>query len=246
MQVSRGSAVAGARWAAQDGGRLDPGTESTLAPTTAGRSADYTRRPCGPDVDPNGPGRRRARRRRRRTPREARSSGAGAPGRRSARRPRRRAVEPVEADHAAGSGRGRNALGDDRLERRHRPRQAELVLEAETAGRVGQQVADPGHRPAPGRGHGTGRPVESRGSGRSGEAGAQLGVRDDLPGRRGRDQGRVEVRRASSSSRTPGAAPRSAGRGAIAVPGPAPRRRRRAAGAAGGRPARSGGRARRA
>ena len=47
-----------------------------------------------------------------------------------------------------------HALGDERLQRRDRPRQAELVLEAQRPGRVRDQVAEPDHRPAPRRAHG--------------------------------------------------------------------------------------------
>ena len=49
--------------------------------------------------------------------------------------------------HAAG--RGGDPFRDDRLEGRDRARQPELVLEPERACRVGHQVADPRHRPAP-------------------------------------------------------------------------------------------------
>ena len=136
-----------------------------------------------------------------------------------------------------------HALGDDRLERGDRPRQAELVLEPERARGVGDQVAEPDHRPrrrgsrcgaAPA---GAPEPATSRAPSVDRPGPPRPSRSPAAPGR---------GRRGSSSSRTPGAAPRSAGRGARGAPGRARRRRRRAAGAAGGRRARSAGRARRA
>ena len=56
--------------------------------------------------------------------------------------------EAVDPDHAAGARGGRDTLGDELFERGHGPREAQLVLEAETARRVGQEVAEADHRPA--------------------------------------------------------------------------------------------------
>ena len=61
--------------------------------------------------------------------------------------------EALEPDDPAGAGRRRDALGDDRLEGRDRPRQAQLVLEPERARGVRDQVAEADHRPAPRAAH---------------------------------------------------------------------------------------------
>ena len=50
--------------------------------------------------------------------------------------------EALEPDDPAGARRGRHALGDERLERRDRAGEPELVLEPEGAGRIGDEVAD--------------------------------------------------------------------------------------------------------
>jgi hypothetical protein len=62
-------------------------------------------------------------------------------------------IEAVEAKNAAGARSGRDPFGDDRLERRHCPRQAELILEAQSASRIRQEVPDTDHR-ATTAGHG--------------------------------------------------------------------------------------------
>ena len=98
-------------------------------------------------------------------------------------------VEALEPEDPAGAGRGRHALGDERLEGRHRPRQAQLVLEAEAAGRVGQQVAEPDHRPAAPAGSSGRSPAPAD---RAAAPVAASGA--DLPGRRrSATQRRVEV-----------------------------------------------------
>src|SRR4051812_41477627 len=56
----------------------------------------------------------------------------------------RRTVEPGDPAGARGA---RNALRDEPVERRHDPGEAELVLQAEAAGCVWEEVADPRHRP---------------------------------------------------------------------------------------------------
>ena len=85
----------------------------------------------------------------------ARSRAAAAPGRRSAHRPRHRGRTPSSrttrhAPDAAGT-RSATIASNVAIARD----ETQLVLEAELPGRVGDQVADPGHRPAPDA-HGTG------------------------------------------------------------------------------------------
>jgi hypothetical protein len=69
--------------------------------------------------------------------------------------------EAGQAHDPAGAGRRRDAFCHERLERRDRPSQTKLVLETKGAGRIGDEVADPAHRSAPGRRHGS-RPAATR------------------------------------------------------------------------------------
>src|SRR6185503_10851250 len=52
----------------------------------------------------------------------------------------------VDPDDPARPGDARHPLGDELVEGRHRPREAELVLQPETARRIRQEVPDPNHR----------------------------------------------------------------------------------------------------
>ena len=96
-------------------------------------------------------------------------------------------VKPSRRIDPAGAGGRRDALGDERLERGDRPRQAQLVLEAERPGGIRDEVAEPDHRPAPRRAH------RRRPDVRRARAAPRRGPRTDLPGRRDRPQLRVEV-----------------------------------------------------
>ncbi len=74
-------------------------------------------------------------------------------------------------------------LGDDRLEGGHGARATQFVLQAQCPRRIGDEVAQPDHRPLPGRHDGT--PIERR------EAWPFVAV--DLPAGRDGAQGRVQV-----------------------------------------------------
>ena len=148
----------------------------------------------------------------------------------------RLALDPQRAARAVGGGR---PLRHDRVERREEAGPPELVLEAQPRRGPRDQVADPGHRaPAPAwlvASSPRRRPSCRRSAGPGVRRGAAvgLGARPPRASRSRAAPGRG--RPGSSSSRTPGAAPRSGGRGGPAGPGRARRRRRRGAGAAGAR-----------
>ena len=56
--------------------------------------------------------------------------------------------EVLDAHDATGTGRGWDALGDDRLERGHRPRESQLILQTKSTSGVRDQIADAPHRAA--------------------------------------------------------------------------------------------------
>ena len=151
-------------------------------PEAAGRSPDYTRA----DSDPQLAWREAARGGRKAASSSRRAEAQLLGDDRSVgldeQRPR------STRDEAAAPGRGRHALGDERIPGRHRPGQAELVLEAEPAGRLGDQVADPLHRPRGGTSSDAGPRLT-----RPQRASAPLRSGLDRPARRRRPQGRIEV-----------------------------------------------------
>ena len=151
MRASRGRAgpraCAGARGGRASGrSRFDRGR---VAPRWLAGSADYTR----------GPGRRTCTR----SSRTPIPPGAAANAASSSLERRRSSwatigasaststANPSSADDPARAGRGRHPLGDQPLEGRDGPGQPELLLEAERAGRVRDEVAEADHRLAAGR-----------------------------------------------------------------------------------------------
>ena len=130
-----------------------PVRSRTFAPSLAGRFADYTRGPV-----------RRTWTRNSRTPRPP---GLATKAARSSLWCSRSSCatigrvgldvqgEALQARHPTGAGDRRHPLGDDRLERRHRLRAPQLLVQAEGARRVRDQVAEADHRPLAGGHDGT-------------------------------------------------------------------------------------------
>ena len=163
-------------------GRSGPG-RPVDRPGMAGRSGDYTRGPESPDVDAQvGDAQAAGRGSRRRS--GARGPAGAAPGPRSARRPRHRWRSPAAG--RPGTPRPppgtRSATSASKVAMARASRSSSS--RPERPGRVGQEVADPGHRPAPRR--------ASRGH-RRGTSRAPSGQRPDLPGAGDGAQRRVEV-----------------------------------------------------
>ena len=101
--------------------------------------------------------------------------------------------ESLEADDPARARGGRHALGHERLERGHRLRQAQLVVETERPRGIGHQVADADHRVAA-LGSRVARPRRPGGRPESGSMSrAPPPLDPHLPGRPDGPQLRVEV-----------------------------------------------------